>query len=71
MLLKPGKQRAGVVQSNVDARMFFEDFKKREIAGVVGFFENVLKIAAGLMGVDDEREMETLGRRGHCFSQPS
>jgi len=38
--------------------MLFEQFEKRQVTGVVGFFEDVAEITAGLMGVDQQDEME-------------
>jgi len=59
----PGEQRAGIVEAHVDAGMFFEQFNEREIRVLVGFFEHVAEIAAGLMGMNQEDEMKSIGHR--------
>src|SRR5579863_5763725 len=63
ILFNPGKQRAGIVEAHVDARMFFEQFNEREIRVLVGLFEHVTEIAAGLMGMNQEDEMKAIGHR--------
>jgi hypothetical protein len=50
----------------MDAGVLFEMFDEGEIGRVVRFFENMLEIAAGLVGVDEQGEMEILGH-GDCF----
>jgi hypothetical protein len=46
--------------------MLFEMLQERKISVVVGFFENVLKIAARLVRVNEQGEMEIL-RHGDSF----
>ncbi len=53
----------------MDAGMFFELFDEREIASVVGFLEDMLEIAARLMSMNQQGEMETLGH-GDSFFLP-
>jgi hypothetical protein len=47
--------------------MFFEFFDEWEIRGVIGFLEDVLEIAAGLMRMNEQSEMETPGHRDSFF----
>jgi hypothetical protein len=54
------------MKAQADPGMLLEMLQKRKIGVGVGFFENVLKIAAGLMGVNEQGEMETL-RHGDSF----
>ena len=63
ILFDPGEQRAGIVEAHVDAGMFFEQFDEREIRVLVGLFEHVAEIAAGLMGMNQEDEMKAIGHR--------
>jgi hypothetical protein len=51
------------VEAHVDAGMFFEQFNEREIRVLVGLFEHVAEIAAGLMGMNQEDEMKAIGHR--------
>ena len=57
---------AGVMKTKADAGMLFEVFEERAIGIGVGFFEDVLEIAAGLMSVNEQGEMERL-RHGDSF----
>jgi hypothetical protein len=66
VLFDPGEKRAGIVQTEMDAGMFFEALDEGKIASVVSLFEDVLEIAAGLMGVDEQSEVEFL-RHGDLF----
>lgn len=52
----------------MNAGMLFELFDEREIRSFVGSFEDMLEIAAGLMCVDEQSEMEILGHRDRFFS---
>jgi hypothetical protein len=58
----------GIVKAEMNAGMFFQLFDEREIASEVGFLEDMLEIAARLMGMDQESEMETLGHGDSFFS---
>lgn len=53
------------MQADMNARMFFEMFEEREVAIDVRSFENVLEIAAGLMGVNEQGEVKGLGHRNN------
>jgi hypothetical protein len=55
------------VEAEMDAGMLFEVLDEGKVGSVVGFFEDVLEIAAGLVGVDEQGEMEFL-RHGDSFS---
>ena len=67
IFLDPGEQRPGVVEAEVNFWVLFEVLDKGKIAAVVGFFEDVLEIAAGLMRVNEQHEMEFRGH-GDSFS---
>ena len=66
--LHPFQQRSGVVQSHVNGRVFFEKLDKRQVTSVVGFLEHVAEIAAGLVRVNQQDEMEIL-RHGDNFAR--
>jgi hypothetical protein len=66
ILFDPGQQRAGIMKAYVDGGMLFERFEEGQIAAGIGLFENVAEIAAGLVGVNEEDEVE-LGRHGDEF----
>ena len=59
----PSEERARIVQAHVDAGVFFEELDEWEVGVLVGFFEHVAEIAAGLMGMNQEDEMKTIGHR--------
>jgi len=65
----PVEKRTGIVKAELNTGMFFELFDERKIACVVGFLEDMFEIAAGLMGMDQQGEMETLGH-GDSFFLP-
>jgi hypothetical protein len=48
------------MQAQVDARMFLEEFDERQIGVFEGLFEHVAEIAAWLVGMNQEDEMEAL-----------
>jgi hypothetical protein len=54
------------MKAEADTGVFFEMLEKGKITIVVSFFENVLEIAAGLMRVNQQGEMEGL-RHGDSF----
>jgi hypothetical protein len=58
MFFDPGKQRAGIVKTHVNADMFFENVQKWQVTMCVRLLEDVVEITAGLMRVDDGNEME-------------
>jgi hypothetical protein len=64
----PMKKGTGIVKTEMNAGMFFQLFDEGEIASEVGFLEDMLEIAARLMGMDQESEMETLGHGDSFFS---
>ena len=49
----PGEQRPGIMEPEMNFRMLFEALDKWEIRSVVGFFEDVLEIAARLVRVNE------------------
>ena len=75
MLFHPREERAGIVQAEAHAGMFFQQFDKWKITVLIRFFENVAKIATGLMRVNQEDEMEIRGHEGgsglHLVSYPA
>src|SRR6266478_2010382 len=66
MFLDPGEQRAGIVEAETNSGMLFEVLDEGKIAGVVSLFEDMLEIAAGLVRVNEQSEMEFL-RHGDSF----
>jgi hypothetical protein len=71
VLFNPGKKRAGIVEAEVNAWMRFEVLDEGKIRCVVGLFENMLEIAAGLVRVNEQGEMEFLGHGDSFFSLTS
>jgi hypothetical protein len=71
MFLDPGQERAGIVKAKVNARMLFELFEKWEIGSFIGLFQDMAKIAARLVGVNEQSEMEVLRHGDSFFSQTS
>jgi hypothetical protein len=67
MLLDPGEERTGIVQAEMHAGMFLQLLDEGEIGCFVSFFEDMLEIAAGLVSVNKQSEMEILGH-GDSFS---
>jgi hypothetical protein len=67
MLLDPCKKGAGIVEAETTAGMFFEMLDKGKIGIVVGLFEDMAEITAGLVSVNEQGEMEFL-RHGDDFS---
>jgi hypothetical protein len=65
ILFDPEKKRTGVVQAYADGGVLFDQAKEGFVGMLVALFENVFKITAGLMGVDDENEMEWGRGWGH------
>jgi hypothetical protein len=55
---EPLKQRPGIVQTDANSRMPRQAFHKGEIRLAIGALENPVKIADGLMRVNQENEME-------------
>ena len=51
------------MKTGMHIRMPFEDFDERQIAARIGLLENMVKIANGLMRVNEENQME-LRRHG-------
>src|SRR5260221_4025077 len=75
MLFDACKERARIVQAQAHTRMLFQQLDKGEVAVLVRFLKNMVKIAAGLMGVNQQDEMETLRHEGglilHRISYPA
>ena len=75
MLFHPREERAGIMQAEAHAGMLLQQLDKREVGMLEGFFEHVLEIAAGLMCVDQQHEMEIRRHEGgwilHQISYPA
>jgi hypothetical protein len=56
------------MKAEMDAGMFFELLDKWEVGSFIGFFEHMLEIAARLVRVNEESEMEILGHGDSFFS---
>jgi hypothetical protein len=55
------------MQTDVDSGMLLEVLDKRQVRSFVGLFEDVLEIAAGLMGVDEKSKMKFLRHGDSLF----
>ncbi len=53
-LLDPVEKRAGIMKADMNARIFFKMLQKGEVGVVIGFFEDVLEIAARLVSVNEK-----------------
>ena len=49
------------MQARMDGRMLLKEFDERQIGVSVGLFKHVAEIAAGLMRMNQQDEMEMLG----------
>jgi len=67
MHLDPSEKRPGIMKANTDAGIGFEVLQEREIRSLVRPFEDMFKIAARLMRVNEQNEMEILGHGGSFF----
>jgi len=68
MLLDPEEEGAGIVNGEAEGGMAFNEAQKTIVGIAKALFEDGVKISGGLMGVDDEGEVELevwLGRRTH------
>ena len=63
VLFDPGKQWAGIMKADMDTGVLLECFDERQVAARVRLLKNVVEVAARLMGVDEQNQME-LGRHG-------
>ena len=61
--VQPLRQRSARVQGQPDTGMAFEQFQQRQVAVAVGLFDDTVKIADGLMVVENEDEPDG-GRHG-------
>ncbi len=71
VLFDPCEQWAGIVQAEVNFWVRFEALDEGEIRCLVGLFEDMLEIAAGLVCVNEQGEMEFLGHGDSFFSLTS
>src|SRR5260370_31622856 len=71
MFLNPAEQRAGIVQAETNSGMLFEVLKEGKVAGGVSLFEDMLEIAARLVRVNEQSEMEFLRHGSSFFSLTS
>jgi hypothetical protein len=53
-LFDPGEQRSGIVQTDVNTGVLLKRLKKGQVAARVGLLKDMAKIAARLMGVDEQ-----------------
>src|SRR6266446_7270737 len=63
VLFDPGEQRTGIMEANVDTGVLLKGLEERQVATRVGLLKNMVEVAARLMGVDEQNQME-LGRHG-------
>src|SRR5260370_34960008 len=71
VLFDPCEEWAGIVKAEVNFGVRFEVLDEGEIRCLVGLFEDMLEIAAGLVCVNEQGEMEFLGHGASFFSLPS
>jgi hypothetical protein len=69
MFFDPGEEWTGIVKAEMNARMFLQLLDEGEIGSIVGFFQDMLEIAAGLVRVNEQDEMEILRHGDSIFSQ--
>jgi hypothetical protein len=55
-LFQPFEQYPGVVQAQSDARMLEEDLHEGRVSPLVGFFDDVVEVPYGLVGMDYQSE---------------
>jgi hypothetical protein len=58
ILFDPEKERAGIMQRDVDAGMLFQQGKKRVVGLLIAFLENVFEITGWLVGMNNKGKME-------------
>jgi hypothetical protein len=61
MAFDPSEERAGVVQAETNLGMLLKHVEEGAIAAFVGKFENMVKVADRLVGMDHQCEMQLLG----------
>jgi hypothetical protein len=66
VLFDPSEKRAGIMETEMDTGMLFEVLDEGKVASIVSLLKDVLEIAAGLMGVDEQSQVKFL-RHGHSF----
>ncbi len=71
VFLDPGEKRPGIVEAEANFWMPFEVLNEGNVAGVVGFFEDMLEIATGLVRVNEQSEMKFPGHGDSFFSPTS
>jgi hypothetical protein len=54
ILFDPAQQRTGIVEAYVNSAMLLESLEEGQVASRVGLLKNMAKIAARLMGVDEQ-----------------
>jgi hypothetical protein len=53
---QPFEQNTGVMQAEPDARMLEEDFQEGPVSPLVSFFDDVVEVPHGLVGMDCQSE---------------
>src|SRR5258708_10869139 len=71
VFLDRGKKRPGIVEAETNSRMLLEGLNEWKIGCVVRLFEDMLEIAAGLVRVNEQSEMEFLRHGVSLFSLTS
>ncbi len=71
VFLDPSEKRPGIMEAETNSRMLFKVLNEWKIGSVVGLFEDMLEIAAGLVRVNEQSEMEFLRHGGSFFSVTS
>jgi hypothetical protein len=71
VLFDPCEEWAGIVEAEVNFWVRFEVLDEGEIRCLVGLFEDMLEVAARLVRVNEQGEMEFLGHGDSFFSLTS
>jgi hypothetical protein len=70
VLLNPKKERTGIMNGSANGGMLFQKVQKCEIGVGVAFLKNMFEIARGLVGMNDESEVERLAGLGRVRHVP-
>src|ERR1700737_42883 len=69
VLFDPGKQRAGIMEADVDTGVLLKSLEEGQVAAHIGLLENMAEVAARLMGVYEQNQMELRRHGDGAFSR--
>jgi hypothetical protein len=69
VLFDPGEQRAGIMEADVDTGVLRKSLDKGQVAAHIGLLENMAEVAARLMGVYEQNQMELRRHGDGAFSR--